>query len=90
MTAIYVTFELRRPRDGDPGSVAEAWYCLDGDYCQMTDRDGIPLAGERNRKKLRSGQSAREAAVTMLRERASRFSGSKGFGRQLRYARVVF
>jgi hypothetical protein len=90
MTAIYITFELSRPRDGDPGAVAEGWYCLDGNHVQMCDRDGIPLAGEKNRKKLKPGQTAREAAVMLLKEKASRFGGGKQFNRPLRFPTVRF
>ena len=90
MSAIYVTLELRRPRGDDPGSVAEGWYDLDGNHVQMCDRDGIPLAGEKNRKKLRPGQTAREAAVMLLKEKASRFGSRESFNRTLRYPTTVF
>jgi hypothetical protein len=91
MTVVYITYQLRRPsRDGDPGAVAEGWYKADGDYTQMTDRDGIPLAGEKNRKKLRPGEMHREVASRLLREKASRFAGSQSFNRPLRYPTVRF
>jgi hypothetical protein len=89
---IYITCQLRRPaRDGsDPGAVAEGYYKQDGDHVQMCDRDGKPLAGEKNRKKLRPGQTAREAAVQLLKTKASMFSSRESFNRTLRYPTVRF
>jgi hypothetical protein len=87
MTITYITIQVRRPRlDGtDPGAVAEGWFYQDGDHAQMCDRDGTPLAGEKNRAKLRPGQTAREAAVQMLKTKASQFGSDRGFNRPLRY-----
>jgi hypothetical protein len=89
MSAIYITCQLRRPsRDGkDPGSIAEGWYQQDGDHVQMCNQDGTPLAGEKNRKKLRPGQTVtvREAAAQLLKAKASMFSASRSFNRPLHY-----
>jgi hypothetical protein len=87
---IYLSVQVRRPRDGDAGAAAEGWYYQDGDHVQMCDRDGEPLAGEKNRKKLRPGQTARETAVQMLKAKASQFGGSQSFNRPLRYPTVRF
>jgi hypothetical protein len=85
MTPIYLAIQARRPRDGDPGAAAEAWYYQDSDHVQMCDRDGEPLAGAKNRAKLKPGQTAREAAVLLLKADASRFGSRGGFNRPLRY-----
>jgi hypothetical protein len=90
MTPIYLAIQTRRPRDGDPWAAAEGWYYQDGDHVQMCDRDGQPLAGEKNRKKLRPGQTAREAAVQLLKADASRFGSRQSFSRPLRYPTVRF
>jgi hypothetical protein len=91
MNVIYLTYQLRRPtKDGFPGSIAEGWYLQQGDCVQMCDRDGTPLAGEKNRKKLRPGQTHREAAVQLLKATASRFSGRDDFNRPLRYQPMRF
>jgi hypothetical protein len=87
MTPIYLPLQLRRPsRDGkDSGSIAEGWYTVDGDHVQMCDRDGEPRAGAKNRSKIKPGQTAREAAVLLLKADASRFGSRGGFNRVLRY-----
>jgi hypothetical protein len=87
MSGNYITVQIRRPsHDGkDPGSVAEGWYAQDGDHVQMTDQNGEPLAGEKNRCKLRPGQTVREAAARLLKAKASMFGSRRGFNRVLRY-----
>jgi hypothetical protein len=86
MTPIYLAIQTRRPRDGDPGAAAEGWYYQDGDHVQMCDRDGEPRAGAKNRSKLKPGQTAREAAVMMLKADTSRFGSNRSFNRPLRYS----
>jgi hypothetical protein len=90
MTPIYLAIQTRRPRDGDAGAAAEAWYYQDNDHVQMCDRDGEPLAGAKNRKKLRPGGTAREGAVQLLKADASRFGSRQSFNRPLRYPTVRF
>ena len=87
MSAIYITLQLRRPRlDGSfAGSIAEGWYTVDGDVVTMCDRDGVALAGEKNRCKLKPNQTAREAAVAILKTKASQFGGRGDFNRRLKY-----
>jgi hypothetical protein len=84
MSGNYITVQIRRPsRDGkDPGSIAEGWFTADGDHVQMTEE---PLAGEKNRCKLRPGQTVREAAARLLRAKASLFGSGRSFNRPLRY-----
>ena len=88
-TPTYITLQLRRPsRDGeDPGEVAEAWYVADGNTVQLTDRDGHPLPGDDNRRRLKDGQTARECAVGLLRSK-SMHRASRPFNRPLRYPRI--
>ena len=92
MTPIYLTVQLRRPsRDGrDAGSIAEGWYFVDGDHVQMCDRDGKPLAGEQNRRRLRPKETARETAFRLLKAKASHFGGRGDFNRPLRYQLMRF
>jgi hypothetical protein len=59
MSPTYVAIQLRRPRgDDDPGVAAEGWFILDGDTVRLTDRDGNPLAGEQNTRRLQPGGPA--------------------------------
>jgi hypothetical protein len=90
MTPIYLAVQTRRPRDGDPGAAAEAWYYQDGDHVQMCGRDGEPRAGAKHRCRLKPGQTAREAAVLLLKADASRFGSRQSFNRPLRYPTVRF
>jgi hypothetical protein len=71
MAVTYITLQLRKPsRDGgDPGEVAETWFSCDGDVVQLTDRDGHPLPGDENRRRLKNSETAREAAVQLLRSK---------------------
>jgi hypothetical protein len=87
--ATYITIQLRRPREDDPGVVDEAWYCVDGNQVQLTNRDGVPLPGEDNRRTLRPNETAREAAVRLLRAR-SRSRPARPFNRTLRYPVLRF
>jgi hypothetical protein len=88
-TPTYITLQLRRPsRDGeDPGEVAEAWYVADGNIVRLTDRDGHPLPGDENRRRLKDGQTARENAVLLLRSK-SMHRASKPFNRRLVYPKL--
>jgi hypothetical protein len=85
----YITFQLRRPsRDGeDPGVVDEAWFITKGDIVQLTDRDGHPLRGDENRRRLKNSETAREAAVQLLRSKTGARS-SRPFNRVLRYPKI--
>jgi hypothetical protein len=89
---VYITHQLRRPsRDGSfAGSIAEGWFREDGDAVVMCDRDGAPLAGEKNRKKLQPGQTHREAAALLLKNKASHFGSRQSFNRPLRYQPMRF
>jgi hypothetical protein len=87
MTAIYITVQLRRPSEDDPGAVAEGWYRCDGNVVQLTDRYGNPLAGDKNTRRPREGQTARECAVQLLRSKATTYRASKPFNLPLRYPR---
>jgi hypothetical protein len=49
----------------------------------MTKRDG-PLAGEKNRKRLKPDETPREIAVRLLRANASHFGSRRSFLRPLR------
>ena len=91
MTPIYITYQLRRPsRDGaDPGEVAETWFSSDGNVVQLTDRDGHPLPGDENRRRLKEGQTARECAVQLLRSKAGTRT-SRPFNRPIRYPSAGF
>jgi hypothetical protein len=85
MNPTYITIQLRRPsRDGeDPGAVDEAWYVADGNTVQFTDRDGTPLHGDGNKRKLEPNETARECAVQLLRSKSHR--ASKPFNRKIIY-----
>jgi hypothetical protein len=90
MTApTYITIQLRRPRDDDPGLVDEAWYRAEAGVVMLTDRYGVPLPGEGNKRELRPGETAREGAARLLRVR-SRNRPARPFNRPLRYPRVVY
>jgi hypothetical protein len=90
MTApTYITIQLRRPRDDDPGVVDEAWYVVDGHTVQLVSRDGKPLPGEDNRRELRPNETAREGAARLLRAR-SRSRPARPFNRPLRYPAMRF
>jgi hypothetical protein len=86
---VYITLQLKRPRDDDPGQIDEAWFVVDGDCVQFTVRDGRPLPGEDHRRALRPNETARECAVRLLRAR-SRNRPARPFNRTLRYPRVAF
>ena len=85
----YITIQLRRPsRDGeDPGVVDEAWFITKDDVVQFTDRDGHPLPGDENRRRLKNNETARECAVQLLRSK-SMHRASKPFNRPLRYPKI--
>jgi hypothetical protein len=92
MTApTYITIQLKRPsRDGeDPGVVDEAWFVVDGHTVQFTDRYGVPLPGEGNRRELKPGETPREGAAKLLRAR-SRSRPARPFNRPLRYPRIAY
>ncbi len=85
MTApIYVTIQLRRPRDDDPGVVDEAWFVVEDGLVTLTTRDGNPLHGEYACAKPRPNETARETAARLLRSR-SRMRAVRPFNRTLRY-----
>jgi hypothetical protein len=85
----YITIQLRRPsRDGeDPGVIDEAWFITKDDVVQLTDRDGVPLHGDGNKRKLEPNETARECAVQLLRSK-SMHRASKAFNRPLRYPKI--
>ena len=89
MNPTYITIQLRRPsRDGeDPGVVDEAWFITKGDVVQLTDRDGVPLHGDGNKRTLGPGETPRECAVQLLRGK-SMHRASKPFNRPLRYPKI--
>jgi hypothetical protein len=90
MTVItYITLQLRRPaRDGsDAGMIEEAWFVTKDDVVQFTDRDGHPLPGDENRRRLKDGQTARECAVQLLRSKSMHRAG-RPFNRPLRYPKI--
>jgi hypothetical protein len=51
----------------------------------LADRDGIPIPGEKNRKKLKPGETPREIAARLLKAKASHFGSRRSFSRPLRY-----
>ena len=91
MTPIYITIQLRRPsRDGeDPGAIEEAWFITEDDVVQFTNRDGHPLPGDENSRRLKEGQTARECAAQLLRSKA-RTRTSRPFNRPIRYPKAGF
>jgi hypothetical protein len=89
MSGNYITVQLRRPRDDDPGQIDEAWFVVKDDVVQLVSRDGVPLPGEDNRRTLRPGETAREAAARLLRAR-SRNRPARPFNRSLRYPAMRF
>ena len=90
MSPTYVAIQLRRPRgDDDPGVAAEGWFILDGDTMQLTDRDGNPLAGEQNSRRLQPGETGRQVAGRMVKAKAS-IRQNRPFNRPLRYQPVRF
>jgi hypothetical protein len=76
----YITIQLRRPSEDDPGAVEEGWYRAE----MLTNRDGVPLPGEDNRRTLRPNETAREGAARLLRAR-SRSRPARPFNRPLHY-----
>ena len=80
--ALLITIQLRRPREDDPGLVDEAWYRVEARVVMLTDRYGVPLPGEDNRRTLRPNETTREGAARLLRAR----SRSRPAG----YPRVVY
>ena len=89
MSPTYVAVTLRRPRDGDAGIAAEGWFILDGDTVQLTDRDGNPLAGEQNSRRLQPGETGRQVAGRMIKAKAS-IRQSQPFNRPLRYPKLIY
>ncbi len=90
MTApAYITIQLRRPRDDDPGLIDEAWFTVDGGAVQLVDRDGVPLHGELTRRTIRPDETTRQSAARLLRAR-SRSRPPRPFSRKLHYPRVVY
>jgi hypothetical protein len=85
----YITIQLRRPRDSDPGVVDEAWFTVKDDVVQLVDRDGKPLQGELTRRPIAPNETAREVAVRLMRAR-SRSRPAKPFNRPLRYPALRF
>jgi hypothetical protein len=85
----YITIQLRRPREDDPGLVDEAWYRVEARVVMLTDRYGVALPGEGNRRELRPNETAREGAARLLRAR-SRSRPARSFNRPLRYPRIVY
>jgi hypothetical protein len=85
----YITIQLRRPTEDDPGVIDEAWYRAEAGAVMLTDRYGVPLPGEGNRRTLGPNETAREGAARLLRAR-SRGRPARPFNRPLRYPRVVF
>ncbi len=89
MTPAYITIQLKRPRDDDPGTIDEAWFVVKDDVVQLVSRDGNPLPGDDNRCTLRPGETPREGAARLLRAR-SRNRPARPFSRKLHYPRVVY
>ena len=54
----------------EPAVIDEGWYRVEGDVVMLTNRDGVPLPGEDNRCTLKPGETAREAAVRLLRAKS--------------------
>ena len=86
---IYITIQLRRPREDDPGVVDEAWYRAEAGVVMLTDRYGVPLPGEGNKRTRGPNETAREAAARLLRAR-SRSRPARSFNRPLRYPALRF
>ena len=89
MTAEYCFIQVRRPaRDGsDPGTIEEGWYTVTDGVVRLCDRDGDPIRGEESTAKLKPGETAKEAAVKMLRAKFAR-KPARPFNRPLRYPKV--
>jgi hypothetical protein len=91
MSPEYVAITLRRPRDDDdPGVAAEGWFVQDGDTVQLTDRDGNPLAGGQNTRRLQPGETGRQVAARLIKSKSSRSRHSQPFNRRLRYFQTRF
>ncbi len=85
----YITIQLKRPREDDPGVVDEAWFVVEDGLVTLTTRDGDPLHGEFVCSKPKPNETAREAAARLLRSR-SRSRSSRPFSRVLRYPVVRY
>jgi hypothetical protein len=80
-----ITIQTRAPRGGDPGKVAEGWYCVADNHVVLTDQDGKPIGD--NKRYLNPGGDARLIACRMLRGRQSSGSAS-GFDHEIAYPRL--
>lgn len=87
MTIHTVTAQVRGPLDGDHGQVTEGFYKIEGDYLQMTFRDGKPLEDPRFRVLLTEGADPRAVASRLTLEVRRELSGElvEGFNRILTY-----
>jgi hypothetical protein len=89
MSGNYITVQLRRPRDDDPGLVDEAWFVVKDGLVTLTTRDGNSLHGEFVCSKPKPNETEREAAARLLRSR-SRMRAARPFNRPLRYPAVRY
>ena len=86
----YITIQTRRPtRDGsDPGAIEEGWFIVKDGIVMLTNREGVALHGEENRREL-GNEDARVIAVRMLKAKSKR-RPSRPFNRPLRYAALKY
>ena len=90
MTApTYITIQLRRPREDDPGLVDEAWFVVDGDRVSAHRSRRRSAAWGRQQAQLRPNETAREGAARLLRAR-SRSRPARPFNRALRYPKLKY
>ena len=86
-----VFIQIRPPKNGDAGQVAEGMYIVADGVVTLTDRDGNPATDERGRKythKLREGENAKVIAGRMTRELRSALRGNaptQGFAGPIDY-----
>jgi hypothetical protein len=83
----YITIQLRRPTEDDPGVIDEAWHRAEAGVVMLTDRYGVPLPGEGNRRTRGPNETARECAVQLLRSK-SMHRASKAFNRKIVYPKI--
>ena len=71
MKIFNVTVQIRAPKEGDPGAVAEGRYTLEDNTVTLVSHAGVPVrgpAGETYSKKLEDGEAAHVIAGRLTKQ----------------------
>jgi hypothetical protein len=84
MTPQRLVIQTRRPRESDPGAVAETFWIVSGDAVYLCDADGVKTGEKRNI----GSADPKNVAISLLRNKVGK--RNTDFSRPLHYPKLVY